>query len=71
MKGVVIMREELLIEREFIKHQMRLLMVDFLKETDKDKGLEILSTIKNLSKRIEAINCKLAHKQLIDMFKRA
>lgn len=54
------MREELLIKRAFIKNEMGLLILTFMKETDIEKGQRILSDISKLSKEIEKINCELA-----------
>lgn len=64
------MRTELLMERESLKQQIRTCVVNFMNETDKEKALEILTTMKDLSKRVEQINCKLAHRQLRKMFKK-
>ena len=64
------MRKELLHERYILRCELRKLTVEFMEETDKEKGLEILSAMKKLAKRIEEINCKLAHKDFIDSFKR-
>lgn len=64
------MREELLLERAALKHQMSLLTVYFMKETDKEESLKILSMMKDRAKRVEEINCKLAHMQIVNLFKR-
>lgn len=64
------MRDELLMERETLRFQIRLLVVEFMKEKDSDKALEILTAIKNRSRRVEEINCKLAHGQLRRIFKK-
>ena len=64
------MRKELLNERYILRCEVRKLTVAFMEETDKEKGLEMLSAMKKLAKRIEEINYKLAHKDFMDSFKR-
>ena len=54
------MREELLIKRSFIKKEMGLLILMFMEETDIEKGRQLSSSIRKLSKEIESINCELA-----------
>ena len=64
------MREDLLLERAALKHQMNLLTLYFMKETNKEESLKILSAVKDCAKRVEEINCKLAHRQIMNLFKR-
>ena len=64
------MRKDLLLERAALKHEMDLLMLYFMKETNKEESLKILSAIKDRAKRVEEINCKLAHRQIVNLFKR-
>lgn len=64
------MRKDLLFERATLKREMGLLIADFMKETNKEKSLDILSAINDRAKRVEEINCKLTHGQLVNLFKR-
>lgn len=64
------MYDELLMERLALKTQIGLCMVYAMKETDKDRKQETLTVMADLNRRVEKINCKLAHKQLIDILRR-
>lgn len=54
------MREELLIERSFLEAEMRMCIMYFMKETDKEEASKILVALRKRADRIEAINCELA-----------
>lgn len=64
------MQSELILEREFIRNEIRMLIISFMKETDKEVASEIVLAIKKRSKRIEEINCKLALIEFQEKFQR-
>lgn len=64
------MREELLAERAGLKMQIEMCIPYLMSEMDKEKTQKILSIIKDRSLRIEQINCKLAHDEFRNLFKR-
>lgn len=64
------MQDELIIERMFLKREIGMLMVHFMKETDKEEAHKILVAINSRAKKVEEINCKLVHIEMQKKFKR-
>lgn len=60
--------KELLIERETLKEKVHILMINFMAETDIGEANKILTEICDLNKRIESVNCKLVHTELLQKF---
>lgn len=64
------MQDELIIERMFLKNEIGMLMLYFMKETNKEEARKILVAINTRAKKIEEINCKLVHIEMQKKFKR-
>ena len=58
------MQNELLMKRAFLKNEMRMGMIYFMTESDKEKSRKILEGIRACAKKIEEINCELAYIEL-------